>query len=165
MLRRIRWRPLSLAEKCRLMFGGAVFLSLSLVLVFPYLWMQKLTTKGLIDVSQERANLFYRSHFRLDKLAPGRVAGPGSERRCGGRQRRPYAVDSVWPGPHGEPKSLDEPHQGVIRSLLLGPSEDDFQIDSRGTRPGKPLLQALPGQRILHRLPQSTGVGEGLLHQ
>ena len=132
---RMRWRPLSLAEKCRLMFGGAVVLSLSLVLVFPYLWMQKLTTKGLIDISQERANLLYRFHFRLDKLAQGGLPALDPSGSVVDAAGIPLQWIRFGPDPAENLKSIDEPHQGAIRSLLLGPSEDDF----RSARVGRVL--------------------------
>ena len=126
-VRRVRLRPLSLAEKCRLMFGGAVLLSLSLVLVFPYLWMQKLTTKNLIDVSRERANLMYRSHFRLDKIIQSglRPLDPS------GDVAEANAIPMRWirfgQDPMENLNSVDEPHHDAIRSLLQGPAEDDFR--------------------------------------
>lgn len=134
-MRRVQWRPLSLAEKCRLMFGGAVVLSLSLVLVFPYLWMQKLTTKGLIDISQERANLLYRFHFRLDKLAQSGLPALDPSGSVADAAGIPMQWIRFGPDPTENLKSIEDPHQGVIRSLLLGPSEDDF----RSARVGRVL--------------------------
>ena len=66
LLRKARFRPLSLAEKCRLMFGAAVIFSMMLVLLFPYTWMRMLTRKDILDVCKERANVLYRSHFEFD---------------------------------------------------------------------------------------------------
>jgi two-component system, NarL family, sensor histidine kinase BarA len=68
VLHKLRPGPLSLAEKCRLMFGAAVLLSLTLVLLFPYAWMQMLTMKDILDVCEERANALYRVHFRYAAL-------------------------------------------------------------------------------------------------
>jgi len=127
-IRRIRWRPLSLAEKCRLMFGGAVLLSLFLVLIFPYLWMHKLTTKGLLDASQERANILYRAHFRLDKLSQSGLPALDP----GGGVVEANGVSLQWirfgPDPLEAMKSVDDSHRAVIRSLLEGEAEDDFQL-------------------------------------
>jgi len=67
-VRKLRLWPLSLAEKCRLMFGGAVLLTLTLVLLFPYAWMRKLTYKNLTDICRERAHTLYRVHFQADAL-------------------------------------------------------------------------------------------------
>jgi two-component system sensor histidine kinase BarA len=68
VLHKLRPGPLSLAEKCRLMFGAAVLLSLTLVLLFPYAWMQMLTMKDILDVCEERANALYRVHFKYAAL-------------------------------------------------------------------------------------------------
>lgn len=68
VLHRLRPGPLSLAEKCRLMFGAAVLLSLTLVLLFPYSWMRMLTMKDILDVCEERANPLYRVHFKYAAL-------------------------------------------------------------------------------------------------
>jgi len=68
LLRKLRPGPLSLAEKCRLMFGAAVLLSLTLVLLFPYSWMSMLTMKDILDVCDERANALYRVHFKYAAL-------------------------------------------------------------------------------------------------
>lgn len=66
VMHRLRLWPLSLAEKCRLMFGSAVLLSLTLVLLFPYSWMSMLTGKNILDTCEERANTLYRLHFYGD---------------------------------------------------------------------------------------------------
>ncbi len=68
LLHKLRPGPLSLAEECRVMFGAAVLLSLTLVLLFPYAWMQMLTMKDILDVCEERANALYRVHFKYAAL-------------------------------------------------------------------------------------------------
>ncbi len=65
-MHRLKLWPLSLAEKCRLMFGSAVLFSLTLALLFPYSWMSMLTRKDILDISEERANTLYRLHFYGD---------------------------------------------------------------------------------------------------
>ncbi len=124
---RIHWRPLSLAEKCRLMFGGAVLLSLALVLVFPYLWMDKLTTKGLLDVSEERASQVYRAHFRMDRLEQGGL--PVLDMDGGMADARDVPLQWVRFGadPLESIQSLDPGLQAAIRTLLDGQADDDFQ--------------------------------------
>jgi len=62
-MHRLKLWPLSLAEKCRLMFGAAVLFSLTLALLFPYSWMSMLTKKDIHDTCDERANTLYRLHF------------------------------------------------------------------------------------------------------
>ena len=41
VLRFLRLSPLSLAEKCRFMFGAAVLFSLVIALLIPYIWMAR----------------------------------------------------------------------------------------------------------------------------
>jgi signal transduction histidine kinase len=69
LLRRVqsglpRLSPLSLAEKCRLAFGGAVLLVLALALTWPYIWMGQLTNKSCLDASRARAEALFNRHFR-----------------------------------------------------------------------------------------------------
>ena len=51
------------------MFGAAVLFSLTLVLVFPYTWMQMLTEKDILDICKERADTLYRTHFQSTSQA------------------------------------------------------------------------------------------------
>ena len=65
--------PLSLAEKCRIAFGAAIILILATALYIPYIWMNKLMIKSLLDTERTRAGeVFYRQHLRMQ--AP--VGGP-----------------------------------------------------------------------------------------
>ena len=61
-----RLKPLSLAEKCRLQFGGAVVLSLFLALLIPYLWMGKLTEKSALDAGRAVADSVFERHLQID---------------------------------------------------------------------------------------------------
>ena len=61
--------PLSLAEKCRLAFGGAVILILLLALLLPYIWMNQLTKKACLDAGRAGTESLMRSHFQLNRLA------------------------------------------------------------------------------------------------
>ncbi|MCE5187054.1 MAG: HAMP domain-containing protein [Planctomycetaceae bacterium] len=66
-------KPLSLAEKCRLQFGGAVLFSLLLALLIPYFWMNKLTEKSSLDAGRAISQAVYERHFQLkpeDKALP-----------------------------------------------------------------------------------------------
>ena len=58
--------PLSLAEKCRLTFGGAVVLVLILALLIPYVWMGQLTKNAFLNAGRARSDYVLASHFRLD---------------------------------------------------------------------------------------------------
>jgi hypothetical protein len=62
-------RPISLAGKCRLLFGIAIVFVLTLALLTPYFWMGKLTEKSVIDAGRAVVNTVYERHFRLGKTA------------------------------------------------------------------------------------------------
>jgi len=64
VLRFLHLTPLSLAEKCRIMFGAAVLFSLTIALLIPYIWMRQLTGKVLLDTNKARAGVVLRSHFQ-----------------------------------------------------------------------------------------------------
>jgi two-component system sensor histidine kinase BarA len=69
-----RLSQVSLAGKCRVLFGSAVILIISLALLIPYAWMTKLKGNTALDVGRGASLLVYRNHFRLDtagsSLAP-----------------------------------------------------------------------------------------------
>jgi signal transduction histidine kinase len=70
VLRFLHLSPLSLAEKCRLMFGAAVLFSLVIALLIPYIWMSQLTTKVLLDTNKARVEaLLFPIHFQLRALS------------------------------------------------------------------------------------------------
>ncbi|MHC5122713.1 MAG: sensor histidine kinase [Planctomycetota bacterium] len=58
-------KSFSLAEKCRLQFGGAVLFSLILALLIPYFWMNKLTEKTALDSGRAISQVFYENHFEI----------------------------------------------------------------------------------------------------
>jgi two-component system, NarL family, sensor histidine kinase BarA len=65
VLRLLHLTPLSLAEKCRIMFGAAVLFTLTIALLIPYIWMRQLTGKVLLDTNRAKAeSILLRSHFR-----------------------------------------------------------------------------------------------------
>ncbi len=66
VLRFLHLTPLSLAAKCRIMFGLAVLLCLATALVIPYIWMGQLKNKVLLDTHRMKAeSVLFWSHFRL----------------------------------------------------------------------------------------------------
>ena len=72
--------PLSLAEKCRIAFGTAILLILSLALTILYVWMGKLTIQGYYSSERTRAEICLREHFNLEnvrKFSPLPLAGTG----------------------------------------------------------------------------------------
>lgn len=62
---KLRLKPLSLAEKCRLQFGAAVLFSLVVALLVPYLWMNKLIEKSALDSGRAVCQTVYDQHFRI----------------------------------------------------------------------------------------------------
>lgn len=62
----LQLRPMSLAGKCRLLFGAAILLVLLLALLIPYSWMSKLTEKSITDAGRAVVNTVYERHFHLD---------------------------------------------------------------------------------------------------
>jgi signal transduction histidine kinase len=57
---------LSLAGKCRLLFGSAVVLIIALALLIPYAWMTKLKGNMALDVGRGASLLIYRNHFKAE---------------------------------------------------------------------------------------------------
>lgn len=93
VLRLLHLTPLSLAEKCRLMFGAAVLFSLSIALLIPYIWMSQLTKKVLLDTNKVRVeSVLLRTHFQLEELS--RMARP--ELNSQGAARDPNEPGVLW---------------------------------------------------------------------
>jgi signal transduction histidine kinase len=67
----VRLGSLSLAEKCRLLFGGAMLLTLLLALSIPYFWMGKLTEKSVLDAGRAVTELIFERHFHLISAREG----------------------------------------------------------------------------------------------
>jgi len=61
----LQFWPLSLARKVQVTFGAAVILVLALALSILYIWMGKLTAKGLLDAGRSRSKVLLDYHFRL----------------------------------------------------------------------------------------------------
>lgn len=82
-------KPISLAEKCRLQFGGAVLFSLILALLIPYFWMNKLTEKTALDSGRSISHALYETHFYskpseaeiLPRLSESGIVLDSSDRR------------------------------------------------------------------------------------
>ncbi|MEN6426229.1 MAG: ATP-binding protein [Phycisphaerales bacterium] len=92
ILRGLHLSPLSLAEKCRLMFGSAVLLSLTIALLIPYAWMRQLTRMVLLETNAARMEVLLRSHFQLE--ASGGMKGPVLNDR--GTARDPNEPGMTW---------------------------------------------------------------------
>jgi signal transduction histidine kinase len=68
LLQKLRLNPLSLAGKCRLQFGAAVLFSLTLALLVPYFWMNRLAEKSL-DSGRAVSQGVFEQHFRIPALS------------------------------------------------------------------------------------------------
>jgi signal transduction histidine kinase len=122
MLRLLHLHPLSLAEKCRIMFGAAVLSSLAIALLIPYIWMRQLTGKVLLDTNNAKAGWLLRSHFQ--PAASGGIKLP--ELNDQGAARDPNTGSLVWIRFRKEPQKDERaPLSGVHKKLL-----DSVQADS-----------------------------------
>lgn len=93
VLRFLHLTPLSLAEKCRVMFGAAVLFSLIIALLIPYIWMRQLTRKVLLDTNKARVeSVLLRLHFQLQPT--GELARPELNSR--GAAKDPNEPGVLW---------------------------------------------------------------------
>jgi two-component system sensor histidine kinase BarA len=93
VLRFLHLTPLSLADKCRIMFGAAVLFSLAIALLIPYIWMGQLKSKVLLDTNRARAeSVLFRSHFR--RASAGEIRLPELDDQ--GAAREPNEPGVLW---------------------------------------------------------------------
>ena len=108
VLRVLHLSPLSLDQKCRLMFGSAVLLSLAIALLIPYAWLRQLTRMVLLEAHAGRVeSVLHRSHFQLG--ASGGMKLPELNDR--GTARDPNEPDMVWV------RFFKEPDRGSLPPL------------------------------------------------
>ena len=62
----VRLKPLTLGEKCRLQFGAAILVVLTIALLIPYFWIGKLTEKISLDSGRGVANTIFERHFQVE---------------------------------------------------------------------------------------------------
>jgi two-component system sensor histidine kinase BarA len=65
LLRFLRFWPLPLAKKVQVTFCAAVLLVLTLALSIPYIWMEQLVKKDLLDTGRSRSMVMLDRHFQL----------------------------------------------------------------------------------------------------
>ncbi|MHC4626576.1 MAG: sensor histidine kinase [Planctomycetota bacterium] len=115
--------PLSLARKVQATFGAAVILVLTLALLIPYVWMGKLTTKGLLDAERSRSNVLLERHFQLKGI--GQTLSALDE---AGRPRDPNDSEISWirltEDVNGLPELTEETRK-EIEKLLDDQDRDD----------------------------------------
>ena len=117
--------PLSLAEKCRLTFGGAVVLVLIIALLIPYIWMGQLTKNAFLNAGRARSDYLLKHHFKLDSdrlstLPPLDNSGAPVD---------PNTNDILWVHlkdlePVKIRTMLSKPQRGLLKDLMKQEQED-----------------------------------------
>ena len=116
VLRFLHLTPLSLADKCRIMFGAAVLFSLVIALLIPYIWMRQLNKKMLLDTNKAKAeSLLFRSHFQLKSV--GQITLPELNEQ--GAARDPNQPAVVWVRFQREQEKNDFSKLSSVQKRLL----------------------------------------------
>lgn len=133
ILRVLHLSPLSLDQKCRLMFGSAVLLSLALALMIPYAWLRQLTRKVLLDTHAARVeSVLLRSHFK-----PGASGGMNlPELTDRGTAKDPNEPGLLWIRFYKEPDRgalppLTEQQQKLLETVRDSTDRDEIMSLSR----------------------------------
>jgi two-component system sensor histidine kinase BarA len=133
VLRFLHLTPLSLAEKCRIMFGAAVLFSLVIALLIPYIWMRQLTKNTLLETNKAKVeSILFRSHFQLKPS--GEVAL--RELNEQGAARDPNEPGIIWVRFQREPEKnnfsgLSAVQKRLVDSLVASGTRDDAIALSR----------------------------------
>ncbi len=126
ILRWLKLKPLSLAEKCRLQFGAAVLFSLVLALLIPYFWMSKLTEKIALDAGRAVADTAFERHFQIEvdsRRGPAMLSADGRERKPEDKVNRWLRLRSPDNKP---PEDLSDKQRQVLEELLADEQRNDF---------------------------------------
>jgi len=133
VLRFLHLTPLSLAEKCRIMFGAAVLFSLVIALLIPYIWMRQLNKKVLLDTNKAKAeSILFRSHFQLK--SSGQITLPELNEQ--GAAREPNQPGIVWVRFQRERdkndfSKLSDTQRRLVDSLTSSETRDEAIVLSR----------------------------------
>jgi signal transduction histidine kinase len=133
VLRFLHLTPLSLAEKCRIMFGAAVLFSLVIALLIPYIWMRQLNNKVFLDTNKAKAeSILFRSHFQLK--SSGQLTLPELNEQ--GAAREPNQPGVVWVRFQRERdkndfSKLSHPQRRLVDSLVSSETRDEAITFSR----------------------------------
>ncbi len=126
LLRRLRLKPLTLAEKCRLQFGAAVLFSLTLALLIPYFWMGKLTEKIALDAGRAVADTAFEKHSQI-QADPHKglvmLDDMGRKRKSENRMNRWIRLDD---GDKDTTADLADRQREVIEELAADARREDF---------------------------------------
>ncbi len=133
VLRFLHLTPLSLAEKCRIMFGAAVLFSLVIALLIPYIWMRQLTKGTLLETNKARAeSLLLHLHFKLK--SSGEITLPELNEQ--GAAKEPNQPDIVWVRFQREKdksdfSKLSSVQRQLLDELVAGGTQDETIALSR----------------------------------
>ena len=125
VLRVLHLTPLSLAEKCRIMFGSAVLLSLTIALLIPYAWMRQLTRMVLLETNAAKMNVLLRSHFQPEASGPMKLP----ELNDRGTARDPNEPGMIWIRFPKEPDKGTLPQLTDLQRKLLETVKADTSGD------------------------------------
>lgn len=125
--------PLSLAEKCRLTFGGAVVLVLILALLIPYVWMGQLTKNAFLNAGRSRSDYLLTRHFRLDTpsqtdLPPLSSAGTAAEPNVSDIRWVPFSNEDF----NRQLSTLSRNQRHIVRTLIENNQEQDVAFVEDG---------------------------------
>ena len=126
LLRLLRLKPLSLAEKCRLQFAGAVLLVLTLALLIPYFWMGKLTDKISLDAGRAVADSVVENHFQIQTISE--KARPLIDRN--GVPNTPDDRCAKWFDLVSSPQDLSNITDNGIRASIEDLLDDDHRSEA-----------------------------------
>ncbi len=126
VLRVLHLSPLSLAEKCRLMFGSAVLLSLVIALLIPYAWLRQLTRKVLLDTNAAKVeSVLLRLHFQPEASGPMKLL----ELNDRGTAKDPNDPGMIWIRFPKESAKGGLPRLTDLQQKLLDSVKDDVDRD------------------------------------
>ena len=124
--------PLSLAEKCRVAFGGAVVGVLALALILPYAWMGQLTKKASLDAGRAKSERLLRSHFQLGGENPSGLAVLDNSGSVAGPEAEGIKWLSFSQGNEEQLKQLGKQRREIIESLKTQADRDDRVLLTKG---------------------------------
>jgi signal transduction histidine kinase len=118
--------PLSLAEKCRIAFGAAVLLIVALALLFPFIWMRKLTVKAWLQGGREKTEILLNQHFQIKDPGQGNLVALDSAGEV--MDINSPALKWVRFGKVTDPNFLTEQQNSLIDELIENEGHDDKLI-------------------------------------
>lgn len=131
MFKNIQLKPVTVAAKCRLQFGGAVILIIFLALLIPHYWMGKLTDNAGIDLGRTILYLVKNDKFVLDK-----TMGKGVSRLKLPEDANAVDLPVRWVEiKKDDPNSLGElshEERTIVKGILRDDSIDDYFWISTG---------------------------------